>query len=235
MVLTNRTTIEKQSTTKEDAKELKANFSLLFNNEIPEKAKDKIYIYQNIENEALNRYKINVKIPMLRIKDDVAKTINSEITNTFVKKILSIMQNKENPFTIYNIDFFTTLNEEILTIAIKCDLKEGKNAQRTIIKTYNYDLEEKKLLTLSDIIKNRGLEENAVQEMIFDEIEKAIKKEETIQIEGYNAFNRAINDVMYNIDNTKEFMLDSNNNLYIIYPYGNMNITSQKDLIVIPK
>ena len=171
---------------------------------------------------------------MIKIQTETTKKINSEITNIFVKKILSIIQTKDIPYTIYNVQFFTAINDNILTLAIKCNLKEGKNAQREIIKTYNYDLENDRLLTLSDIINKKLLDYEKVQKQIKEEIEKAINKAETIKTEGYNVYQRTINDQMYNIENTTEFMLDQNNNLYIIYPYGNMNITSEMDVIVIP-
>ena len=37
---------------------------------------------------------------------------------------------------------------------------------------------------------------------------------------------------MYKIENTDEFYIDNNNNLYLIYAYGNENLTSEMDLVV---
>lgn len=218
---------------KQDTKSLEENFMNLFQNDISDDMKDKIYISKDIENEELGKFRIDVNIPMLRIQGTECRKINSEITNTFVTKILSIFQTKNIPYTIYNVDFFTAINDNILTLVIKSTLKEGKNAQRVIIKTYNYDLVQEKQLTLSEILEKRGLDEKDVEDKISKKIEEEILKAENIQAEGYSIYKRTINDTMYKIENTTEFMLDKNNNLYIIYPYGNMKITSEVDLVIL--
>ena len=233
LILNNKKVPEMEITKKQDAKVLSENFSLLFKEEVPKDLEDKVYIAYKLDDDTLGRFKINIKIPMLKLRTNVARQINSEITEVFAKKILSMIREKKSLYTIYNINFYAVQNDNILTLAIKCTLKEGKNAQRTILKTYNYDLENEKILTLSDIIDRKELNREEIQKQINAEIEKEVAKTEAIKEEGYNVYERVINDTMYQIDYTEEFMLDENGNLYIIYPYGNSNITGEMDVIVI--
>ena len=233
LILNNKKVPEMEITKKQDAKELKENFTLLFSEEVPKDLEDKVYIAYKLDDDTLGRFKINIKIPMLKLRTNVARQINSEITEVFAKKILSMIREKKSLYTIYNINFYAVQNDNILTLAIKCTLKEGKNAQRTILKTYNYDLENEKILTLSDIIDRKELNREEIQKQINAEIEKEVAKTEAIKEEGYNVYERVINDTMYQIDYTEEFMLDEKGNLYIIYPYGNSNITGEMDVIVI--
>ena len=218
---------------KQDVQNLRENFSLLFNNEINDELQDKVFVAQNLENEELGKYKTNIKIPMLNIKNNTARKINSEIATVFSKKILPLIKQNTDEYTIYNVSFFTCLNDNILSIAIKCTLKEGKTAQRLIIKTYNYDIQDDKLLNLEDIIEKKGVDRNNIQKEIYYEIQKQIEKSEIIAGEGYKVYTRTQNDIIYKVENTEEFMLDEKGNLYIIYAYGNNNITGEMDLIVI--
>lgn len=217
----------------QDAKTLRENFTLLFGEEVPKDLEDKVYIAYKLDDDTLGKFKINIKIPMLKLRTEIAKQINSEITEIFAKKILSMVKDKTSLYTIYNINFYAVQNDNILTLAIKCTLKEGKTAQRTILKTYNYDLQNEKLLTLSDIVDRRQLNREEVQKQINNEIERQIAKTEAIKEEGYKVFERVINNTMYQIDYTEEFILDGQGNIYIIYPYGNTNVTGEMDVIVI--
>lgn len=232
-ILQNKTSPEEEIAKKQDIKVLNENFTLLFKEEVPKELEDKVYIAYKLDENTLGKFKANIKIPMLKLRTNIAKQINSEITEVFAKKILSMIKEKSSLYTIYNIDFYTVQNEDILTLAIKCTLKEGKTAQRTILKTYNYDLKNEKLLTLSDVIERKQLDREEIQKQIDAEIEKQVAKTEVIKEEGYNVYERVINDTMYQIDYTEEFMLDGEENLYVIYPYGNKNITGEMDVIII--
>ena len=49
---------------------------------------------------------------------------------------------------------------------------------------------------------------------------------------GYSVYERDTESAMYTVENTGVFFLGKNNSLYIIYPYGNTNNTSEIDIIV---
>lgn len=58
------------------------------------------------------------------------------------------------------------------------------------------------------------------------------KKSQDLKSLGYNVFSRNIDSDIYKIENVTEFFVH-NNNLYIIFAYGNDKITSEKDIVVI--
>ncbi|MBQ6992183.1 MAG: hypothetical protein IJN50_04670 [Clostridia bacterium] len=69
-------------------------------------------------------------------------------------------------------------------------MKEGTTAQRVIVQTYNYDMENDKILSFEDIIKIKKLEKSDVQEKINKEISKIIEEKKAISTEGYNLYER---------------------------------------------
>ena len=83
------------------------------------------------------------------------------------------------------------------------------------------------------MLKDNRSRVEETQKAIDEKIEQKIEKAEKAKTSGYNVFERTINDKMYEIKNVSEFMIDSEGNIYIIFPYGNNNITSEIDLLVI--
>lgn len=59
-----------------------------------------------------------------------------------------------------------------------------------IVQTYNYDMENDKILSFEDIIKIKKLEKSDVQEKINKEISKIIEEKKAISTEGYNLYER---------------------------------------------
>ena len=139
---------------------------------------------------------------------------------------------RSSVFTIYNVNYVAYKNNNIVSIVIKATLKEGKNSQRVIIKTYNYDIEKKELVSLEELINKKNLKISSVQRKIKEEIQKVYNENLAFEQVGYAVFKRDKENVMYNIENTDTFFLDENNNLYILYPYGNNNYTSETDIII---
>ena len=130
------------------------------------------------------------------------------------------------------MDFTAYVNNNILSLVIKSTLKEGSTAQRVIIQTYNYDLENDKILSFEDLIKIKELKEEFVQNKINKEIEEIIKEKKAISTDEYNLFKRIKGDKMYAIENTLNFFLGNDNYLYVIYAYGNSNFTSEMDIVI---
>lgn len=119
-----------------------------------------------------------------------------------------------------------------MSLVIKGTLKEGTTAQRIIVKTYNYDLKNDKLLSFKDLLKVKGLEEASVQEKINTDISKIIEEKQVISTDEYNLYKRKREDKIYKIENTTNFFLGKDNYLYVIYAYGNSNFTSEMDIII---
>ncbi len=227
---------KKEETT--NSEDLKSNFENIFTNEIKvsETAKQDInyneiiHCEYDIQNEEGN-YTLNAKIPFFLIKNDVTNKINQEIYDTFAKTIVNIVKNAK-VHTIFNLDYVVYVNNNILSLAIRCKYKDGANPQRNIIQTYNYDLENNKLVNIDEILNYKGLNKDEVQNKVLEEIKTQNAQIKTIKEQGYNVYERNEEDEMYKIENTPNFFLGENNCLYLVYAYGNNNFTSEMDLVI---
>lgn len=204
---------------------LESNFNKLFINE----GNEYISTIYNINKEESGKYKIEAQIPYVKLPNQDYARINEEINDIFISKILNI-HTQSNIYTTIKINYSTKISNNILSLMIKCELKEGSNPLRKIIKTYNYDLENNKLIKIEDIIPTQNRED--IQNQINIKIENEKKKEETVLKQGYQVYTRDINSDIYLLKNASEFFID-NNIVYIIYSYGNNSYTSETDLIII--
>lgn len=226
-----------------DRIELTENFTKIFDNTInhqgntinvnkKEGLKEIIYTSYLNQDDIDNKYRLNVSIPYLNINSTVADTINQEINSIFYNKLNNILSN-QSQYTVYSVKYKAYINNNILSLIISATLKEGNNAQREIIKTYNYNLSSNEELSLNEIIEYRGLSNDYVQREITQTIKNAIENANVYSDLGYSKYTRNINDDIYKIENTKSYFIGENKALYIIYPYGNLNYTSELDLLVI--
>ena len=103
---------------------------------------------------------------------------------------------------------------------------------KPIIQTFNFNLETNKELTLDEIIKIYELNKDEVQNKIDKDIQIAQNKSEDLIKLGYNVFSRDIKSEIYNVENINEYFI-YNNNIYIIFAYGNDKMTSEMDLVII--
>lgn len=226
-----------------ETEELKLGFNNIFNNSLK---KDNNGIYNikkmqldkeivltmyDIELHSENKYDINIKIPLINIDSDVAKKINKEIDDIFGRKANSIVQSKDGS-NVYNLDYVAFLKGNILSLVIKSTLKEANHPQRVIIKTYNYDISTDTEVNLGTFLLKKNLNKNDVYNKVVEEIEKSISQNEALAQAGFEVFNRKKEDKRYLPENTEVFFMDLNDNLYLIYPYGNGNYTSEMDMII---
>ena len=227
--------------TQEQEETLLAEFDQVFTNNIQTsqeqinfkpKENDKPIVYTTLEKKEskLNSYDIEVHIPHININSEIINKYNNEIED-FVNKTNSVLESK-NRNTIYTVEYAANVQEDILSLIIRSNLKEGSSAQRVIIQTYNYDLRNNKEISLEEVLKIEGINKTEVQAKIKTDIENEQKKVEDLKALGYNIYSRNISSDIYNVENSKEFYL-TDNTLYIIYAYGNETFTSETDLIVI--
>lgn len=228
----------------EDSNTLKNKFEDLFINDIEignssqtgsikKINDDKKIIYRVFEGEKIieNSYNIQVYIPTINIDSEIIKKYNEEINNEFIQKVRDILDTK-NKNIIYTVEYVATLENNILSLMIRSDYKEGNNPQKVVIKTYNYDIIEDKELTLQELLQRKNRDLNEVQNTIKQEIEVEQKKAEDLKNLGYNIFSRDINSNMYKIENTDQFFVVEDR-IYIIYPYGNTMQTNEVDLVIL--
>lgn len=224
--------------------DIKADFNSSFSNSVRkafgegediikiDASKDIVYTRYKVDIYSKNNYDININIPEININSEVAKSINEEINNTFGKKTNSVVQSK-NTMSIYNLDYVAYLNDDILSLVIKATLKEEDYAQRVIIKTYNYNVKTNQIVKLGNLITKKGIDANKVYDAVLKEIKEEITKNEAFAELGYEVYKRNVNDKMYLPENTDTFFMDLNDNLYLIYAYGNKNFTSEMDIIIL--
>ncbi len=226
--------------TEEEEANLKANFENIFDNQIEDKGEYKIQkikqdenlVYTNYTKEDKNeKHEIDVNLPYININNEETDNFNKEIENTFKGKAEEILKDS-NQNIIYIVKYKAYVENNILSLVIYSDLKQNTSAQRVIVQTFNFDLKENKKLTLEDIIDSFDLKKADVQNKINTDIQKEQKKSEDLIKLGYNIFSRDINSDIYKVENASEYFV-YNNNIYIIFAYGNNKMTSEKDIVII--
>lgn len=224
----------------EEETTLKTNFENIFDNQVEDKGEYKIQkinqnekiVYTDYSKEdKTEKHEISVNLPSINIKNDDVEKFNKEIENTFGGKSEEILKSS-NQNTIYTVKYKAYVENNILSLIIYSDLKQNTSAQRVIIQTFNFDLKENKKLSLEDILNSFSLNKNEVQNKINTDIQKEQKKTEDLIKLGYNVFSRDTKSDIYKIENITEYFV-YNNNIYIIFAYGNDKMTSEKDIVII--
>ena len=227
-----------------DTVELTENFNDIFDNKVDyqenivsstlkkDTSKDLIYTVYTNQEQKNDKYELNVSIPRININNNSINNINKEIEDIFYKKVENILKENQNKKTVYSVKYKAYINDNILSLVIISNLKEGNNSQRVIVKTYNYNISSNQVLDINQILNYRGFNNSQVQSKINNTIKESSRKASAYNELGYSKYIRDINDSMYKVENTKVFFLGEGKALYIIYPYGNSNYTTELDLLV---
>lgn len=225
--------------TEDEKAELKSNFEEIFNNQFEnydnystikmDNTQELVYSYYNKQTREEN-YEINVVLPYINIQNKEIQKFNTEISKIFESKAEDIIKNSDK--AIYNVKYISTIKNNILSIVIYSDLKQYTNAQRVIVQTFNFDLEEKKKINFEELLKKYNLDSKKVQDIVNKDISKEEKKAEELRNLGYNIFSREVNNDIYKLDNISEYFV-YNDNIYIIFAYGNEKLTSEMDIVII--
>ena len=221
---------------------LVSNFDDIFQNHLEEyrtdvsiqkidEAQEIVYTYYTKEENKKNSYDMNINIPYINIDNETIAAYNEEIRQTYEEKAESTLQT-ENENIIYTLQYEATIENDILSLIIRANLKEGSSAQRLIIQTFNYDLRNNKEITLEEMINLKQLNANDVQNKIDAEITSQHQRVEDLRSLGYGVFERNPENEMYKIENSQDFFV-KDGNIYIIYAYGNENMTSEMDLVIV--
>lgn len=227
--------------TEEQTDALETEFDQIFTNSLTnlesqgenkkaDTSKELVYVDMERKETKLNCYDIEVHIPKINIDSPIIDRYNQDI-QSFIDKTNEVLES-ENKNIIYTVDYVANVQEDILSLMIRSNLKEGSSAQRVIVETYNYDLRNNKEITLEEVLAIEYVDKNEVQNKINTKIEEEQKQVEDLRALGYNIYNRDTSSQQYEVENSKNFYL-TNSVLYIIYPYGNENFTSEMDLVII--
>lgn len=236
---------DKQIQTSEEREALEKNFKNIFNNTLDyqgytvnttgvtkiDSNKDLIYTWVTRENIVENRYELNLNIPRVNISNTTVEKFNNNIKETYVNKANDIILNANNN-TIYTVEYMSYVNTNILSLVIKSTLKEGNNPQRVIIQTYNYNLSTNEEITLDQVLEIKGLQQSKIKEEVLQKVANSNKEAENLRNLGFSVYLRDLTSDVYEISNTTNFILGTDNYLYLIYPYGNNNFTDEMDVIV---
>ena len=240
---------EKQNNTlntivESETSEYKEKFNELFENKVNylennsykitknEEDKEIIYTGYQIDENKINDYDLNVNIPYININNKTIDEFNKSIKETFETKAKSVL-NTKNSNTIYNVNYSAYVTNNILSLVIRSTLKEGNTAQRDIIQTYNYDLTNQKEISIEDLLEMKNITKQEANTKIRDEIKKVQQNVEELSKLGYNVYPRDYTSDIYSINNVTEYFIGEDNALYIIFAYGNENITSEMDIVII--
>lgn len=221
---------------------LVSNFDTVFQNQLEnytidfdvrkiDENQDLIYTYYAKEESKENSYDLHLNIPYINIDSEIIDRYNQEIKQTFEDKAENTLQT-ENKNIIYSVQYGATIENNILSLIIISNLKEGASAQRVIIQTYNYDLKNNKEVSLEDVINNKQLTVEEVETKVKEKITTEQQRVQDLNSLGYSVFERNPEDEMYKVENSKEFFI-KDGNIYIIYAYGNENLTSEMDLVIV--
>ena len=221
---------------------LVSNFDDIFQNHLEEyttdvsikkidEGQDIVYTYYTKDENKKNSYDMNLNIPYINIDNEIIAAYNEEIKQTYEEKAENTLQS-ENGNIIYTLQYEATIENDILSLIIRSNLKEGSSAQRLIIQTFNYDLKNNKEISLEEMIRLKQFNLNEVQNKIDKEIKLESQRVEDLRTLGYAVFERNPEDEMYKIENSQDFFV-KDGNIYIIYAYGNENLTSEMDLVIV--
>ena len=227
--------------TEEQTLALETEFDQIFTNSLTnvenqgdnkkkDNSKELVYVDLEKKETKLNSYDLEVHIPKINVDSPIIDEYNQDI-QSFIDKTNEVLES-ENQNIIYTVDYVANVQDGILSLMIKSNLKEGSNAQRVIVETYNYDLRNNKEISLEEVLAIEYLDKNDVQNRIDTKIAQEQRQVEDLKDLGYNIYNRDTSSEQYKVENSKYFYL-TDNVLYIIYPYGNENYTSEMDLVII--
>ncbi len=223
--------------------EIKSQLNSLFTNEIisndydetnlqkRDASKGIVYSAYDIQKQEGN-YELDVHLPVININDSVATDFNKMTQSIFANKASEILNNKYTEKVIYSVDYISYVNDNILSLVIKSTLKQGNNPQRVIVQAYNYNLETGEKVQLVDVLAKRNIIQSDCQNKIHEIVTKAQEEAQVLVQSGYTVYNRNLSDSMYQISNISTFFLGKNEELYILFAYGNQNFTSEMDVVL---
>ena len=226
-----------------EIKDLKENFLNIFTNDVNtieeytgdvskiKNEDDIILLGYNIQKQTDN-YMMDLKIPYFNINAEIPKQYNREIKEIFRDKSQSIESSTSKEYIIYNVKYKVYIDKDILSLVIMSELKEEDINEKIVIKTYNYNLRENREVKIDEILKQKNIDVNSANEDIKEEVNKAQEQNIRLKEAGYNVNVRDTNSDTYKIENAKEFFLGEKGYLYVVYPYGNDELTSEMDVMI---
>lgn len=218
-----------------------ANFKMLFTNQINkgnydtssiekiDQAQDLVYTAAELQ-DTKDLYEINLKIPIININNEITQRFNQNTQEIFADRANKILQGTTEK-TIFDVEYVAYLNGDILSLVIMSTLKEGEQPQRVIVQTYNYNVRTKAEVTAEEMLTSLHYDINTVNDEIKREIQQVSEEAAALQQSGYEGYNRNPEDSRYQVKNAKTYFMGENGAVYLVYAYGNNDVTSEMDII----
>lgn len=194
-------------------------------------SKDIVYSAYDIQKKE-ELYEVDIHLPVINISGDVPASFNKITQSVFADEASKILNKKYTEKVIYDVNYISYINDNILSLAIKSTLKRGNNPQREIIQTYNYNLETGEKVELVDVLTKRNIVQSECQNKINQVVSKAQEEAQILVKSGYQVYNRDLSNNIYQLSNISNFFLGSTGELYIIFAYGNQNFTAEMDVVL---
>ena len=235
--------IDKDSEKEDQYNDLKAEFNTIFTNQV-----------ENLQNTNVNVEKINndydivvtaynykedkenitidVAIPYINVQHDSARLFNKQISENYKNRAETLKNQISSLSIIYSVQYKAYIQNNILSLAIRSEYKEGNKSQRISVETFNYNLVEKREVSINEILNLKNITANDATKRVKDEIKKIQEQNQPLIDQGYSFYQRDYNSSEYEVSNCKQFLYGKNGMLYLVYPYGNKEDTSEMDVVI---
>ena len=84
-----------------------------------------------------------------------------------------------------------------------------------------------------EILEIKKMSTASVEKEIKSVVSEANIQAMSLKQLGYPVYSRNVESSMYKVENTTSYFIGENGRLYILYPYGDSNFTSELDIIII--
>ena len=238
---------DEQSEIQDEYNEIKANFSTIFTNNIDNNQSNSIQLPKIIDDyedyvvtaytyEKLNE-NIDLKayIPYFNINKETTKKIDQKINESFKAKAESYENSTTSEKVIYTVSYKAYIQQDIISLIIRSELKEGTKNQKIEIKTFNYNIKEDREITLEELLRLKNINVEDANKKIKDEIKSIQEQNNSIEEALGRAgtlYKRDYNSNLYDVQNAENFFLGKDGMVYVVYAYGNKEDTSEIDLII---
>lgn len=234
---------QKDSTEEDENNQIKSNFAGLFKNKIEilqDNLPDITKIHENYDlvvsaytyQEKMQNCELDVSIPYINIKSDMVSKQNKETSQNFREKAEELSKSNDINNTIYNVRYQAYVQNNILSLVIRAELKEKGKNQKIMIQSYNYDLIKNRQVQLDELLKYKNVSTSDAKTKIEKTIKSVQEQNNSFSEQGYEMYKRDYTSDIYKLENTKQYFLGNDGILYLIYAYGNNDYTSEFDMVI---
>ena len=235
--------IDKEAKKEDEYNELKTEFDTIFTNQVENLGQDSsaikkinsdydIVVTAYKYKEEKDNCSMDVARPYINIEHNSAREFNYKVSQKYKKLAERLKQQISTLDIIYTVQYKAYLQNNILSLAIRAEYKEGSKSQKVIVDTFNYHVIEQREVKIDEIVKIKNIKNTDATKKIRDEIKSIQEQNQALINEGYSLYQRDYTSNIYDILNTKQFLYGKNGMLYIIYPYGNEEDTSEMDVVI---